>query len=82
MTEQLQISFTPGEGAMVRMLGLIERRGFALRGMTMSEASEEGSLRLEVEPRDPARTVDVVVRQLERLVDVRSVSRFRSRPSA
>ena len=74
MTERLQVSFTPGEGALVRMLGLVERRGFALRGVTMSEASAGASLDLEVEPRDPSRNIDVVARQLERLVDVRSVA--------
>jgi acetolactate synthase regulatory subunit len=56
------------------MLGMVERRGYALRGVAMEEKANGASLVVDVEPRDPSRRVDVVARQLDRLVDVNSVS--------
>ena len=74
VSQRLLVSFTPGEGAVVRMLGLVERRGYAVRGVNMEERTDGASMTIDVEPRDPARRVDVVARQLHRLVDVNSVS--------
>lgn len=74
MSERLLVSFTPSEGAVVRMLGLVERRGYALRGLAMDERADCASITIDLEPRDPARRVEVVARQLDRLVDVNSVS--------
>ena len=74
MSERLIISFTPAEGAVIRMLGLVERRGYALRGLAMEELANTASLVLDVEPRDPSRRVEVIARQLDRLVEVNNVS--------
>ena len=74
MSDRIQITFVPGEGAVLRMLGLVERRGFAVRGIAMSEDSSSGSIAMDVEARDPLRRLDVLSRQLERLIEVRSVS--------
>ena len=80
MTARIEIAFAPAEGAVLRMLGLIERRGFALRGVVMSEA--EGALRIEVEPRDACRRLDVIAAQLRRLVEVRTVITLEQDPSS
>lgn len=74
MTERLTIDFTPAEGAVVRMIGLVERRGYVVRGLAMNEQAESASLTMDVEPRDPSRRVQVVAQQLGRLVDVNQVS--------
>jgi acetolactate synthase-1/3 small subunit/acetolactate synthase II small subunit len=74
VSERLVISFTPAEGAVIRMLGLVERRGYALRRLAMEEQANGASLVLDVEPRDPSRRIDVVARQLDRLLEVNSVS--------
>lgn len=74
VSQRLMVRFTPSEGAVIRMLGLVERRGYALRAVKMEERTDDASLTVEVEPRDPARRVEVVARQLQRLVDVNSVS--------
>lgn len=66
----LHIDFTPGEGAVIRVLGLVERRGFELRDLS----AHAGRLTLAVDPRGPGRHLDVLARQLERLVDVIAVS--------
>jgi acetolactate synthase II small subunit len=68
------ISFTPAEGAVIRMLGLVERRGYALRGLAMKELPNGASIMIDIEPRDSSRRVEVVARQLDRLVDVNSIS--------
>ena len=74
MTERLTIDFTPAEGAVVRMIGLVERRGYVVRGLAMNERADSASLTMDVEPRDPSRRVQVVAQQLGRLVDVNQVS--------
>ena len=74
MTDRLTIEFNPAEGAVLRMLGLIERRGYLLRAIAMNEQTDRASLVVDVEPRDVHRRVQVVAEQLRRLVDVNSVS--------
>lgn len=74
MTERLTIDFKPAEGAVIRMIGLVERRGYIVRGLAMKEATDSASLVIDVEPRDASRRVDVVAQQLGRLVDVNKVS--------
>jgi acetolactate synthase II small subunit len=71
---RFEITFTPGEGAVLRMLGLVERRGFAVTAIAMANHSGTAEIAVDVEARDPGRRLDVVARQLERLIDVQSVS--------
>ncbi|MEO7276436.1 MAG: ACT domain-containing protein [Sphingomicrobium sp.] len=72
--ERLSIEFMPAEGALVRMLGLVERRGYVIRKVAADEHADGGSLIIDVEPRDPGRRVQVVAGQLGRLIEVTSVS--------
>jgi acetolactate synthase-1/3 small subunit/acetolactate synthase II small subunit len=74
VSERIDIIFTPKEGSVLRMLGLVERRGFIVRAIAMTEAADRASLALDVEPRDPGRHLEVVARQLGRLIDVQSVA--------
>jgi acetolactate synthase II small subunit len=74
MTQRIQIDFAMAEGALLRMLGLVERRGFEVRGLAMAERDGRGSLSLEVRPRDAGRRLDVIAGQLRRLADVRNVT--------
>jgi acetolactate synthase regulatory subunit len=71
---QLLISFRPAEGAIVRILGLIERRGFMLRDLAVRDEDRDGSIVVDLTPRDPGREIQVLARQLARLVDVKSVA--------
>ena len=73
-TGRIEIDFAMNEGAVMRVLGLVERRGFEVRGIRMVEAEAgHGALALDVLPRDPSRSLDVVAGQLQRLHDVRTV---------
>ena len=71
MSVDFHIELDHSEGALLRLLGTIERRGFALLNLAADkpdEASYVVRLRLAGE-RDPL----VLCRQLERLVEVRVV---------
>lgn len=74
MSDRLTIDFNPAEGAVIRVLGLIERRGYLLRSVAMNEEPKGASLIVDVEPRDAGRRVQVVAEQLRRLVDVSNVT--------
>lgn len=71
MSRRFEIDLDHSEGALLRVLGTVERRGFALIEMTAEKPDAESySVRLQVDgERDP----QVLCRQLERLVDVRAV---------
>ena len=71
---QLLISFKPAEGAVVRILGLIERRGFTLRDIQVCDQETDGSIVVDLCPRDGTRRLDVLARQLGRLINVESVA--------
>ena len=68
-TQRLVVEYLAGEGALVRMLGLVERRGFVLRRSVMAElpCGRRATLALTVEPRDPGRSIETLARQLGRL---------------
>lgn len=76
MSNTLHIEIFETEGALVRLIGLIERRGFVISSMAMS-APSNGSARITVEvaARGGARQVEVLMRQIERLFDVHAVTR-------
>ena len=77
MTERMIVDFAPAEGAVLRLLGLVERRGFAVRGIGMSEqpCGKRASLTRDIVAHDPGRSFDVLARQLGRLHGVRRISR-------
>lgn len=71
MQHEMKIELSENEGAMLRTVGLVERRGFALRSCTLHDA--EGGRRLLEIAVESGRPVEVLKRQLERLHDVLSV---------
>lgn len=77
MTDRLRIAFRNAEGALVRILGLVERRGYRLLAVN----AEEGHLLLDLTPRDPGRRLDVLAAQLRRLHDVTDVTDVTPHPS-
>ena len=71
MNHTLNIQLSGSEGAVIRTLGLIERRGFSLGKCSISEAGSNGrSMQVTVAS---SRSGDLLKRQLERLHDVHSV---------
>jgi acetolactate synthase regulatory subunit len=74
MTGRIHVDFDAAEGALLRMVGLVERRGFVVSGVSMAAADGRGSLSLDIAARDPSRRLEVVAAQLQRLIEVRDVS--------
>ena len=76
MTEpqQITVRFAAGEGAVVRIVGLVERRGFILSGLSMHETDGAASMTLDLLARDASRRFEVLDLQLKRLIGVSSVS--------
>lgn len=71
MKHRLNIQLRVCEGAVIRALGLIERRGFRLDAVTLGEAQGDGQA-MEVVV-SGGRSPDLLQRQLERLHDVNRV---------
>ena len=74
MTGRLIIAYRDEEGAIGRIVGLVERRGFELRGLTMTGEATGHKLTLDVAARDSSRRLDVLDLQLRRLNVVSQVS--------
>ena len=74
MTGRLIIAYRDEEGAIGRIIGLVERRGFELRGLTMTGEATGHKLTLDVAARDSSRRLDVLDLQLRRLNVVSQVS--------
>jgi len=73
-TRRLALTLTTAEGALVRTLGTIERRGWRMSNLRCTPIDADSqALELDVTPRDPSRNADVLKRQVERLIDVTSL---------
>lgn len=76
--DRIRIDFALDEGAILRILGLIERRGFRVVGIAMHQTGDDetAAMTIDVEARDAGRNLAVLVPQLHRLIEVRSVGIF------
>lgn len=74
MTDTFLIHIDRSEGALQRLIGLIERRGFDIDRMNVSDAGGHREVRLNVSARDATRHTDVLGRQIDRLIGVRRIS--------
>ncbi len=72
MNRTIEVSLTHAEGAIVRTLGLIERRGFIVQSVATRTDPFGEALVLSVEVSSRGRPFDVLVRQIMRLLDVRN----------
>ena len=71
MTNQFEIRFDHSEGALLRCLGLIQRRGYGVSEMAMRSHPEGQILSVAIETN--GRSVETLMRQIDRLHDVKSV---------
>ncbi len=74
MSDTIHILIDRADGALQRLIGLVERRGFHIDAMDM--ASEGSALRiaLTVRGRDAGRSITNLGQQIDRLVGARRVS--------
>jgi len=74
MTGELVIDFTRSEGAVLRLIGQVERRGFEVTSMTMPEAGTgPARLTLGVAARDASRRFDTLTRHVSKIYGVTGV---------
>lgn len=67
----LSLSLTPCEGVLVRVLGLIERRGYAVEAVRSHRSADR--IEMEIAIGRTTRPLEVLVRQLRRLHEVQAV---------
>lgn len=77
--ETIRIELNRAEGAVLRLLGLIERRGFAVRGVTMPPAdplsnSPVMEMTVSVQARQAGRCVENLACHLRKLWDIERVT--------
>jgi len=74
LNETLCIELADAEGALMRLIGTVERRGFTIATLEKSQPADgRSAITLGLTPRDGVRSMDVLIRQIGRLVDVHAV---------
>lgn len=76
MTTRIDIDFLPAEGAVVRLIGLVERRGYELDGVNYAPAAGTHRLSMTVRPRPGLRRIETLKAQIARVYGVTSVTEF------
>jgi acetolactate synthase-1/3 small subunit len=71
MTDTFILQIDCAEGSLQRLIGVIERRGFHIDRMSVNDSGSCREVRLRLRGRDASRCVDVLGRQLDRLIGVR-----------
>jgi len=77
-TETLHLNIDRADGSLQRLIGLVERRGFHIDGMTLSDEGQGRHVELAVRGRDAARCTQTLGRQIDKLF---GVTRVDGRPS-
>ena len=76
MRYRLDLVLRPAEGALLRVIGMAERRGFSPRAIHGApDADDQGRWHLQLEVESP-RSADTLCRQLEKVYDCESVRAF------
>lgn len=73
-TETLHLNIDRADGSLQRLIGLVERRGFHIDGITMSDEGAARRIELAVRGRDAARCTQTLGRQIDKLFGVTRVN--------
>jgi acetolactate synthase II small subunit len=71
MSRRLEITMAANEGALIRLLGTVERRGYSLDSLHVERNADHMLVNMRIES---DRDANILCRQLDRLVDVQSVN--------
>lgn len=74
MSDTIHIQIDRADGSLQRLIGLVERRGFHIDGMSMADEGAFRRIALTVRGRDAGRCMDNLGRQIDRLFGVRRIS--------
>ena len=70
MSDTIHILIDRADGSLQRLIGLVERRGFHIDGMSMADEGPSRRIALTVRGRDAARSIDNLGCQIDRLFGV------------
>jgi acetolactate synthase II small subunit len=75
MTTRIEIDFAPAEGAILRLVGLIERRGYEVVAMDVPpmDRARSACMALSLRARDAGRRVETLGAQIRRVHGVSDV---------
>jgi acetolactate synthase-1/3 small subunit len=68
MSDTIQIQIDRADGSLQRLIGLVERRGFHIDGMSLSDEGAMRRVQLQVRGRDEGRCTENLSRQIDKLV--------------
>ncbi len=68
MTNTIQIQIDRADGSLQRLIGLVERRGFHIDGMSLSDEGAMRRVQLQVRGRDEGRCTENLGRQIDKLI--------------
>ncbi|HPW33135.1 MAG TPA: ACT domain-containing protein [Arenimonas sp.] len=71
MSRRLEITMAANEGALIRVLGTVERRGYSLSTLHVEKTDNNMQVSMQIES---DRDANILCRQLDRLFDVQSVN--------
>ncbi|WP_420607503.1 ACT domain-containing protein [Novosphingopyxis sp.] len=68
--QYIRVEFAFAEGALRRLLGVIEARGWIICSMQMGSDGDRSIMTLSIDPRDGGRKIDTLIRQISRTYGV------------
>ncbi len=68
MTNTIQIQIDRADGSLQRLIGLVERRGFHIDAMSLSDEGALRRVQLQVRGRDEGRCTENLGRQIDKLI--------------
>ena len=74
MTDTIQIQIDRADGSLQRLIGLVERRGFHIDGMSLSDEGAMRRVQLKIRGRDEGRCTENLGRQIDKLVGATRVT--------
>ena len=74
MSDTIHIQIDRADGSLQRLIGLVERRGFHIDGMSMADEGASRRIALTVRGRDAARSIDNLGCQIDRLFGVSRIA--------
>ena len=72
--QHMNVGMHNRDGALLRLIGLVERRGFRVRGLDTELSCDGTCMEVELELSGPGRDVENLSRQVQKLLDVYSAA--------
>lgn len=74
MTNTIQIQIDRADGSLQRLIGLVERRGFHIDAMSLSDEGATRRVQIQVRGRDEGRCTENLGRQIDKLIGATRVT--------